>query len=219
MKTSKPVSTISYNTPRFLLGQLDGLLQSGKISFYAFIVHKGEEDDEAGTQKDHIHLYVEPARNLQTDDLTRELLEIDPNKPAKPLKCLPWQNSKRWGDWYLYALHDKRYLASKSQARQFHYTDEHFFTSDIDYFTYKCRNIDYMQLDIYSDMLDFIEQNQSIGTYVKCRNIPISQLAFIERAWKFMAADIVERNGRQNPVDIVEDVEPCNVVETPFDIQ
>ena len=215
MKTSKPVSTISYNTPRFLLCQLDDILRAGKISFYAFIVHKGEDDDEAGKQKDHIHLYVEPARNLQTDDLTRELIEIDPNKPDKPLKCLPWQNSKRWGDWYLYALHDKRYLASKSQSRQFHYTDEQFFTSDFDYFTYKCRNIDYIQLDIYNDMLDFIEQNQSIGRYVKCRNIPISQLAFIERAWKFLSADIVERNGRQNPVDTVEDSDSCIVGDSP----
>ena len=51
MNTRNPISTISYNSMLFLKAKLDELVNAKVIQFYAFIFHKGE-DDEAG-KKDH----------------------------------------------------------------------------------------------------------------------------------------------------------------------
>ena len=45
MKTTKPISTISYNTPEFLENKLNELLANGLISFFAYILHEPEEDE------------------------------------------------------------------------------------------------------------------------------------------------------------------------------
>lgn len=116
MRTTKPIATISFNSPAFLKLKLEELTKAGKISFWAFIPHK-PEDDEAGT-KEHNHLYAEPSKMMQTDDLKAELLEFDPEHPDKPKGCLPFRTSK-FADWYLYGLHDKRYLASKDSHGDF----------------------------------------------------------------------------------------------------
>ena len=39
MRTSKPFSTISYNTEDYLTAKLDELVTTRKIEFYAFIEH------------------------------------------------------------------------------------------------------------------------------------------------------------------------------------
>lgn len=91
MRTTKPIATISFNSPAFLKLKLEELTKAGKISFWAFIPHK-PEDDEAGT-KEHNHLYAEPSKMMQTDDLKAELLEFDPEHPDKPKGCLPFRTS------------------------------------------------------------------------------------------------------------------------------
>ena len=45
MRTTKPIATISFNTPDFLKLKLNELLKAGRLSFWAFIVHKPEDDD------------------------------------------------------------------------------------------------------------------------------------------------------------------------------
>lgn len=47
MRTSKPISTISYNTLPFLKEKLDDLVNNQVLEFYFFIWHHAE-DDEAG---------------------------------------------------------------------------------------------------------------------------------------------------------------------------
>ena len=42
MQTSKPMSTISYNSEKFLKSQLDYLLRSHVIDYYMYIKHIGE---------------------------------------------------------------------------------------------------------------------------------------------------------------------------------
>ena len=54
MRTSKTISTISYNTKDFLEFKLMELMDSGDISDWFFIQHFAEEDEK----KDHIHLWV-----------------------------------------------------------------------------------------------------------------------------------------------------------------
>lgn len=128
MRTSRPFSTISYNTPDFLKFKLNELVDTRKIQFYAFIYHLAEKDEK----KDHIHLYIEPNGLMQTDMLLDYLLEVDPSHPLKPLKIMPIRNSK-FSDWYYYGIHDRDYLATKMLVRAFHYKKSDIVASDTDY--------------------------------------------------------------------------------------
>lgn len=106
MATQKPISTISYNSEGFLKEKLDGWLQAHIIQAYQYICHKGEDGD-----KDHIHVRIEPNKRLDPMDLQDELREYQIGH-EKPLGCRPFRPSKE-EDWFLYAVHDKKYLNLK----------------------------------------------------------------------------------------------------------
>ena len=106
MATQKPISTISYNTEPFLKEKLEIWLTAHIIQAYQYIFHKGEDGD-----KDHIHLRIEPNKQLDPMDLLDQLREYQPGK-AKPLCCRPFRPSVE-EDWILYAVHDKTYLKIK----------------------------------------------------------------------------------------------------------
>lgn len=129
MKTSKPYSMISYNTPDFLKEKLQQLVDTRKIAFFAFIQHYAEKDET----KDHIHLYIEPNGLMQTDTLFDYLSEIDTSKSnIKPLGIMPIRHSK-FSDWYFYGIHDRDYLMSKLLVRAYHYKKTDITTSNTDY--------------------------------------------------------------------------------------
>ena len=200
MKTTKPIATISFNTPAFLELKLNELLRAGKISFWAFVPHK-PEDDEAG-KKEHSHLYVEPSKMMQTDDLKAELKEYDPEHPDKPRGCLTFKSSK-FDPWYLYGLHDKRYLASKSQSRRFHYQYDDFVTCDPDELLCKVRSIDLVSLSPYADMEEAQRQGFTWAEYFSRGTVPLPQVALFERAWNLLLQVNTERADRQgHPMDI-----------------
>lgn len=129
MRTSKPISTISYNTKSFLKMKLDELVSSHKISDYMFIVHTAEEDE----LKDHIHLFIQPNTLLDTMDLQDHFKELDPKNPDKPFGCINFQYSER-DDWILYCEHNPVYLQMKGQSREFIYSKEDFVFCDINTF-------------------------------------------------------------------------------------
>lgn len=131
MRTSKTISTVSYNTIPFLYGKLIRLVHNHTIEYFQFIKHIKEEDEE----KDHIHLMVIPNVMIDTMDLTELLTEIDPNDPERPLKCIRWRKSKE-DDWLLYNIHDPDYLASKGESRIYHYHKDDFCYSDKDNFDF-----------------------------------------------------------------------------------
>lgn len=136
MRTTKPISTISYNSDEFLQGTLNRLVQAGKVAFWAFVNHIGEDlvDEETGDvekEKDHKHVYIEPNGKVDTVELGKLFWEFDQDHPNKPLKCINWKSSQ-WDDWMMYALHDDIYLASKCMERQYAYKIEEFFASDDD---------------------------------------------------------------------------------------
>ncbi len=153
MKTSKPFSTISYNTPGFLSSKLNELVAKRCISFYAFVYHYAEEDEK----KDHIHLCIIPNGQVQTDSITDLLQELDPSNPLKPLGVMPWHSSK-WGDWFLYSSHDVAYLASKGQTREHHYLETDFTSSDEDYLHELVTTIDRTK---YAKTQDFVKKVQA----------------------------------------------------------
>lgn len=129
MRTSKPISTISYNTEEFLIMQLGELIKSHKISDYMFIKHKAESDE----RKDHIHLWIKPNTLLDTMDLQKHFTEIVLDNPKKPLKCIDFRASQV-DDWILYNQHFEPYLKSKGESREFHYRKEDFRFYDEDTF-------------------------------------------------------------------------------------
>ena len=162
MRTSKPCSTISYNTGEFLQRKLDDLIRRGFIDFYAFIEHLPEEDEE----KKHKHLYLFPSKLVDTNQIRDELKEFDPNNPTKPLGCLPFQPSK-FADWYLYIVHDSAYLTSKGQARKYHYTDEDIIASDSDFFNELRHTIDWSKINVLGQVVQAAESGISFAEYIK----------------------------------------------------
>lgn len=203
MRTTKPIATIAFNTPSFLEVKLNELLKAGRISFWAFIQHKPEDDE--GGRKHHCHVFVEPSKMLQTDDLRAELREFDPEHPDKPLGTITW-NSSKFDPWYLYALHDKRYLASKGQSRRFHYRHEDIKSSDPDDLLYRARSIDMVSLSPYADMEDAQKAGVTWAEYFSRGTVPLPQVALFERAWGLLAqvrTDRADREGHPNDVEVV----------------
>lgn len=106
MATSKPISTISYNSESFLRSKLDDLYKAHIIQAWQYFSHKGEDGD-----KDHIHLRIEPNKKIDPMELSDLFREFVPGND-KPLGVRPWRPSKE-EDWILYGLHDAQYLKLK----------------------------------------------------------------------------------------------------------
>lgn len=190
MNTAKPIATISYNSPGRLETVLKALTKQHIISFWAYLYHYGE-DDEAG-KKPHIHLYVEPAKRIQTEELRDLLKELDPLHPDKPLSCLSFVSSK-FADWYMYVLHDVKYLASKGKSRLYHYKHDMIISSDKEDLLCKSRLIDLVALSPYADM-ELAQQNGlSFAQYFSRGTIPLPQLALYQRAWDILRGISFER--------------------------
>lgn len=128
MKTSKLISTISFNTLPFLEGTIKRLLDQEFIEWAHWIAHKGEKDD---TKKDHIHLVIQPNKAIDTLQFFKEFYELVPDNEL-PLKCLPPNKTKNIGDWILYGLHHVGYLASKFETREYAYSIDDMHSTDRD---------------------------------------------------------------------------------------
>ena len=128
MRTTRPISTITYNSKQFLIDKLDSLIYLREISYYEFITHLPDTDGK----KIHIHLYVEPNKSIDLMDFADKFNEYDPLHPDLPLKPQKFVFSE-YGNWYWYALHDKSYLRSKLMERNLHYEDKDIVCSDRDY--------------------------------------------------------------------------------------
>lgn len=129
MRTSKPISTVSYNSPDYLRAVLDRLVESGLLTAWAYIYHQPEE----GERKVHAHVFLEPSKQVQTDDLRKLFAEPDPSGNPKSLGCMPMRKSELT-NWWLYGLHDPGYLARKGERREYVYQRSDIVTSDDDYF-------------------------------------------------------------------------------------
>lgn len=119
MRTSKSISTISYNSASFLRNKLEEWKRNGVIEFAMWVKHDPEEEEK----KEHYHVFIKPARLLQTVDLERESEELDIHNLDKPLKMISFRVSKE-SDWLLYSIHDPSYLAEKGLEKQFVYSFE-----------------------------------------------------------------------------------------------
>jgi len=199
VRTSKPVATISYNTPEFLKLKLEELRKAGRISEWYFIEHKPEEDQK----KPHIHLYVSPSKMLQTDDLVKEFLQPDPVNPGKYVTCPRWVSSK-FQDWYLYAIHDQAYLVTKGQARQYHYRLADVQAYDQDALEESVREIDLTSVNAVKRMMDAQQVGLSFAQFFRAGGVPINSVRAWEQAWQLLLMSGTYRADRENPVEAPE---------------
>lgn len=116
MRTSKPISTISYNSADFLKAKIEYWKSVGIIEYGMWIRHEPEQDEK----KAHYHVYLKPAKLIQTMDLENDSCELDPENPDKPFKMVSFRVSKE-DDWLLYSIHDPSYLLEKGMSREFCY--------------------------------------------------------------------------------------------------
>lgn len=182
MKTSRPFSTISYNSPDFLRVKLDELITRRAISFYAFIFHKKEEDE----QKDHIHLHIIPNGSVNTDDIRDYLKEFTLADPLRPLGCMPFEPSK-FDDWALYSTHNALYLASKGQSRKYSYTIDEMVTSDFDYFLEKWKRIDMSKLNRFFLLSTAVDEGVPFESLLATGQIPIQQVFAYQKAYELLS--------------------------------
>lgn len=174
MQTSKPISTISYNSELYLDSVLENLYKSHKIDFYAYIKHTGELDPFGEYEKDHIHLFIIPNKRINTSDLDDLFIEPVPNN--KPLRCISWTTSKS-DDWILYILHDPEYLASKFEARELVYRYDQIIASDYEDLRRRYRHA--YQSSGYARMRSLFEYAKSGGCLtdlMKIGAIPVNQI-------------------------------------------
>ena len=191
MRTTKPIATISFNTFYYLRLKLDELKKAKIVSVWHFIEHL-PEDDECG-KKPHIHLYIEPSKLIQTDDLVEHFLEFDAGKPNKPRRCLLFRTSK-FGDWYMYAIHDKAYLAAKGQSRRYHYDYDDIVTSDPDELYRAVKEIDLSHLTPLREIMQAVDAGMSFSEYLKKGRVPIQQIHAYQKAFNLIAYDATYRN-------------------------
>ena len=179
MKTSKPFSTISYNSKDYLVIKLDDFIKRGLIIFYAFIEHLPEEDEK----KKHKHLFVIPNGQIETGKVIDDLVEIDNKDPLKPLKCLPVKSSKFF-DWYLYSVHDNDYLYSKNQTRKYNYTKDDFVVSDEDFFIEEIHQMDMSKFRSIKAIRSAVSKNIPFDQLVYNGAIPIQQINAYKTAYE-----------------------------------
>lgn len=122
MSTSKPISTISYNSENFLKLKLEELVSNHKLADYKYIRHYAEEDEA----KDHFHVLLIPNCVIDPMDIQDFLKEFDPNNPKKPLGCIYFNRTSDVDEWLLYVMHFPAYLESKGQNREFIYSKDDF---------------------------------------------------------------------------------------------
>lgn len=209
MKTSKSISTISYNTASFLVEKLEALRKAHYISFWFAMYHHAEADEKG---HDHFHVYLEPARLLQTMDLEDEFIEFVPGED-KPRRVRPFRSSKI-EEAFLYWLHDERYLASIGESRQYHYSIDEMLTSDSDeldevsriankWFAEQYGKVDYVKEKIIQGLSD--EQIvMELGMPVQ---YTLGSIAFVQNIRKAMT-QAFSRNGHESHEEDGSQVNP-----------
>lgn len=199
MKTSKPISTISYNSEEFLRAKLDYLTKSGNISFWYYIKHNGEYDTETNLQdKDHIHLYVESGDRVDTIKLGEMFVEY-PNGDlnALPFKCMPFRVSKVY-DALLYNIHHPQYLLMKFEKKEFSYTLDDIVTNDRDYLNQLYSEALHSDLFKRDRMMKLMDNGVSMAEMCFHGLINPSQayqLAFYEQMFKKGQAEVASNGG------------------------
>lgn len=212
MKTSKPFSTISYNTKDFLIAQLNSLYNRRLLDFWAIIYHYAEEDES----KDHWHVYFYPNGSMDTDPLKEYFMETDPTN-IKPLGIKMIKHSYHFADWYLYAIHDKDFLLSKGESRKHHYSIDDVISSDKDDLLEMVHTIDFTKYTKQKKLLEKINTQADLIKLARNGEVPLNQVGQINQLINWGLNDYTYRNGRTTHTPKVDD-DTGELIEIPFNI-
>lgn len=194
MKTRMPISTISYNTRSFLVGILSELRNNGNIEEWFCIYHLAEEDEE----KDHWHVFIIPNGQIDTCELKKQFVELDPSHPDLPLGCIRFEKSKQ-DDAALYFIHYKPYLAWKHQSRKYHYKYEDILCSDWDWIHEVFNHaLHFSEFAERSAILTAIQNSQNnLVDLITTGVIPLAQACHVNAYRNMLYNDgELDRNGR-----------------------
>lgn len=193
MLTSKPFATISYNTKMFLVNKLNELLLKQEIDYYMFIEHIAEEDEK----KKHKHLYIVPSTRCDTNVLLSHL-EEKVKRMAKPLRCMPAVSSK-FGDWYMYAIHDRQYLLSKGQKRLHSYSKEDIVCSNKEFLEDCIHRIDKSKFVGNERLVNAVENDVPFEQLVVNGFVPVQLIMQYQQMYNILRTAVpVCRNGRES---------------------
>lgn len=191
MNTIRTISNISYNSPDHLRHVLTSLAKRGVIDWAYWIFHKADCDE----LKDHAHLVLKPAKRIDTAQLKSLFDELDPQNPHRPLSVTSkWNPCNSLDDWLLYAVHDTKYLQSKGQERNFHYTFDDIEATDLDALRSDWNSIDRRKFDRLNALYNAVQQSVPFHTLIMTGVIPIAQSVPFERLYNSLYEDKVKRD-------------------------
>lgn len=204
MRTSKPISTISYNSPEFLTLKLNEWMKKGLVAYWCFIGHKGETLDDGTVEKDHIHVFIEPNITVDTLALQYDSQEVDAKHPDKPFKCIHFQPSK-YDEWTWYVLHDANYLAMHFEQRQYEYTKDDFHFSDSDEFEDR-----YQRAMHSSEVVKKLKVHTAYANGYRASDLAFQGLLMPQQAVQYMAFDKLFNEGEKRKIEELKRQEELN---------
>ena len=184
--TSKPQSSISYVSDRFLKKALNQLVGDGIITFWFYIKHKPDIDDKMP----HIHLRFELRKSIDIESY-RQKYFIQYKKKNVTEKTLMFRQSK-CEDAILYFLHNEKYLKYKNMHRNITYSYSDLVTNDKDELKYRY-HIALEYLD--SVLLRDYECEEQIKGGVTLSSLANDGLITSKNAWKMKNyCDIIRKH-------------------------
>lgn len=180
MRTSKFLSTISYNSDDFLQNVLNSLINGKIVVFWAYIEHFPER----GELKKHKHLLIQPNGLINTDTIFDLFDEPIPGN-EKPLSVMPFRVSKV-EDCLLYFLHDSKYLDKKMLKKKYHYELDDFKTSNDDYLRELYYTLDLSKYGGFDRLLENAKNGIPFSTLVNSGIVPIQQIRNYEHFYNLL---------------------------------
>lgn len=197
--TALPISTISYNTEDFLLRTLTELFDAGKVDDFRAIRHTGE-----GGDKDHWHVFMFPARRLDTTKLRQDFQEVDLSTPGKALGVMPFRKSSA-DDWLMYALHDPAYLRSHSRSdegtHKIQYSLEDIHTPFPDQLERDFRRAVALRWTDNQIVLDALERGMSVADIMWQEDINPLKVTAVYHAWRDARDQALRAEYQQSRLD------------------
>lgn len=170
MRTSKFLSTISYNSDVFLQNVLNSLISDKIIVFWAYIEHL----PESGERKKHKHLLLQPNGLINTDNII-DLFNESVVDNDKPLSVMPFRISKI-DDCLLYFMHDVKYLDKKMLKKKFHYSLDDFKSSNSDYLHELFYTLDLSKYGGLDRLIENSKNGVPFSVLVNSGIIPVQQV-------------------------------------------
>ena len=119
---------------------------------------------------------------------------------------MPFRNSK-FADWFMYALHDKNYLASKYMIKKYHYCKEDFYYSDETFFQELIHTSDFTKYKAQQLFVEFVHAGYSFAQILEKGVVPMNLVCqfktmYNEIAFQERVKDVIDTNSGEVLSDV-----------------